>query len=433
MSKIRAKVWILIGTAGLVTAAASAQSQDNNATPPIAPPVTPPSQPVLTQPKVEPLKIERPRYSQNSGFSRPSGFTYQGPKNFSRPFNNGYMSNSEIRGVPYYPPRADPAAAPAAAPQGGSPGTSSVGASVKVSGVVGGNHRYSDARRAYAALRDPFSTRYPINESTHTVVAPDGRIITFTTSTPLIGYGSSYNRRRFDGWAALRYDSRRFRARAYLNNGMLYDPCRYSMYAPVEEIYLAPGVGTAEVFMTPTMTIEEHRAANSSVIPGSGVPPQADPDPAPLDLAIIALDAGHPEVAIPHVREHLMVTPDDMEVRRLLAICLILDKDLPQGLAELAGAYAQDPGLASAPVDIGKFKIRRAALTEATSRLIGYSKRGNSPLGYFGAAVIQQARGETAAARKMIELATQAGLDRDVTIAMAGALAGNPGSHAGTK
>lgn len=372
-------------------------------------------------PRVEPLKIERPRYSQYSGFTRPSAFTYQGPRNFTRP-------------GPAFFPRPPEAPDRSAGSTRRAPATpqSSVGLPAVDTVRMGASERVgpSYSRQSRTLYRDPFSTRYPIDQVTHTVVSNDGTIRTFTTTRPSDGYGRSYDRRHRGPWDLFRYDNGRFNARGYLNRYGLYDPFRTMYYQPFSQVYLGVGVGTAEVLYGPSYTVEEHRAANSGVIPGSQ--PAAAPDQ-PLSLieeVMIAFEAGHPEIAIPRIREHLMSNPDDAAAHRILALALLMDKDIPQGLAELAGSYKQDPGLASSPIDLDYFRIRGSALTETTGRVVAYSKRNSAPTGYFAAAVIQQARGEISIARKMLDLAIKAGLDQELSVALSGALSPQPAAAA---
>jgi hypothetical protein len=381
--------------------ALSSGASFGQSTPPPTAPSTPPVRPI----PVAPMPIT-PAYTPTfKGFQRPTGFTYQGPRYFSRPFNDGVRFNG------------DPAYKPPSRPGGGPHRDLQHGVMLPDVNRVG-----IGSGRGFVSSGDPFSTRYPIAESFHTVVDNSGRIRSFTTTAPLHGYASSYEMTGRNSWDLLRYESDRFRVRAIVNNGLVCSPCRPRAWSNegFEQVCVAPGVGIGDVLYGQTQTIEEHALSNGAAqtqAAPAGVPLSA------LEEAIIALDADRPEVATPRLREHLMSNPDDAEVRRLLGLALLMDGELPEGLAEMAGAYAADPGLAASPIDIKAYRIRGAALTEATSRLVGHAKRNGSAVGYFGAAVIHQARGDLASARRMMDLAIKGGLAPELASPMSGALA----------
>ncbi len=363
------------------------------------------SQPQVSQPTVAPMTIVPAQPVRGTGFSRPysTGFSYQGPRYFTRPFMDGVRFNGDPARKPKLKTRS-PMVEPLAGIPANTANLPTVSEPITTIGERG-------AWRGYSPVTDPFSTRYPITESFHTVVNSQGQITSFTTVNPVTGYARSYNDGSVNGWDVLRYNSDRFRMRAIIRNGFLYDPYRGMPRCCASGVYVAPGG-----------TIEDYLASMPEPVMDPQSTPVATP-PDPLEEAKIALGAGRAEMAVPRLRELRMANPDDMELRRILALTLVINRDVPQGIAELAGAYATDPGLAAVPVDYQAFNIRGSALTDATGRLVSYGKRNREPLAYFAAAVIQQARGELPTARKMLELSISAGLDRDLANAMSGALA----------
>jgi len=112
-------------------------------------------------------------------------------------------------------------------------------------------------------------------------------------------------------------------------------------------------------------------------------------------------------------REHLDAEPGDGIAMRELALALLEDERVPEGVALFRHAYEVDPSLARDPIDA------RALGPEAKDRLSGlvrrvaiYANQGESSSGWLAITVLIQAQGRDRVARMNLERAMRAGLDR---------------------
>lgn len=127
-------------------------------------------------------------------------------------------------------------------------------------------------------------------------------------------------------------------------------------------------------------------------------------------LALAFEDLGE---ATASYREHLDAEPGDGIAMRELALALLEDERVPEGVALLRHAYEVDPSLARDPIDA------RALGPEAKDRLSGlvrrvaiYANQGESSSGWLAITVLIQAQGRDRVARMNLERAMRAGLDR---------------------
>ncbi|QOJ00340.1 MAG: tetratricopeptide repeat protein [Phycisphaeraceae bacterium] len=169
-----------------------------------------------------------------------------------------------------------------------------------------------------------------------------------------------------------------------------------------------------------------------ALLPGVGpdqflkpAPPTAPPPPPPLsapEKARLAMKASRPAEAIAHWKDHLAKEPEDHAAARVLAFCLLENREVEDAVALLRAAYTKDPGLADAPMDESAAGVSPSRLRDAVTRVVPHAHKTNSPSSWLAAAVFMQAEGRNTTALQMLERARKAGLERDVADRLAVAL-----------
>lgn len=461
MTRAPDKIWCVFGFSRLgslkpavavlvsvgVACSALAQVKGNQPSMPTNPDVGPP---IVSRPVHRPLEITPGRSVTHRGFTKMSRVRYHGPTRFSHP---GRIDPDWNRRIDL--PMRDPTEPPSWG-RGSVVDPSWGGGFTPIDGRVPSIAEPSNpAVREFFGDRPGFTfwdrdDRYnPRWNSDHwrgsydrglinhgrsytrynRIVDSKGVIVTissFVGSTGACGISSPY---MHNPWDRLRFNGRDFRARSYFDRGHCFDPYRDAYIRPViSQEFSSEGITPAQVLYGQTMTLEQaalarvqEQAQNAASVAASPAEPPEPPEL--LDEALAAIAADLPEVAAPRLRSHLATNPDDTEARRLLALCMMMDSELPAGLVELHAAYMQDPGLASRPIDVRGLSLRGSTLTDTQTRAVNHAKRNNAPMGYFAAAILQQARGDIRTARRLLNLATDAGLDRELSVPLSAALA----------
>lgn len=147
-----------------------------------------------------------------------------------------------------------------------------------------------------------------------------------------------------------------------------------------------------------------------------GYQPQAQPTtppapPTPLDLADFALYEGRLDDAVTAYRDHLEKTPEDADAMRRLAIALIQNRKVKEGVALMSMAYDKDLSLVRKPIDTAIVPDGDRAFRDIIYQVVPFANSMKSASGYLAVTVIMQAEGRDAQALKLLRKAKDAGLD----------------------
>lgn len=140
-------------------------------------------------------------------------------------------------------------------------------------------------------------------------------------------------------------------------------------------------------------------------------PSQPSTPPTTLDLADSAMYDGRVDQAIAGYREHLAKMPEDTEAMRRLAIALILDKKIKEGVAILSVAYEKDVSLVRKPLDMNMIPDGERRFRDMLYQVVPFANSMRSASGYLAVAVIMQAEGRDDVALKNLKKAREAGLN----------------------
>ncbi len=161
-------------------------------------------------------------------------------------------------------------------------------------------------------------------------------------------------------------------------------------------------------------------------VPTNATPQQtateAPPPPAPIELITRLLAADNAEDAVRLAREALRADAENAELMRALAIALIEDKRLKEGIAVMGLAYQTAPNLAFAPLTSQPFAGDQRRMRDAVVRCVTYAHRSNSPSAWVTVTVLMQGEGRDEPARRMLERAQTKGLTDEVAVPLRQAL-----------
>lgn len=145
-----------------------------------------------------------------------------------------------------------------------------------------------------------------------------------------------------------------------------------------------------------------------------GVSTQIDESLLPtIERARLALERGKDADAIPFLNEHLAQSDDDTDAMRLLAAALLNTGKPHEGVALMMLAYVREPELAARPLSQSSLGGDAAMEARATAA-VAFANRQKTSSAYFVAAVLAQGAERFAVARRMLDRAHSAGLDRVV-------------------
>ena len=111
---------------------------------------------------------------------------------------------------------------------------------------------------------------------------------------------------------------------------------------------------------------------------------------------------------------HLKDSPDDAGVERLLAMALIDDRKVDQGVAVLLHAYSKQPQLAADAIEPRMLSGGELEHRRRFSVVMDYANRVKTGASYFAASVIAQSEGRFDIAGRMLDKAIATGLDKKV-------------------
>ena len=143
----------------------------------------------------------------------------------------------------------------------------------------------------------------------------------------------------------------------------------------------------------------------------------------PLEKAELALKGGDAADAVKQFKLHLRESPDDAGVERMLAIALIDDRKVDQGVAVLIHAYMKQPHLAQDALEPRTLSGGDLDHRHRFTQVMDYASRVKTGSSYFAAAVLAQSEGRFDTAKRMLERAIATGLDKKVAEEMKVALA----------
>ncbi len=143
----------------------------------------------------------------------------------------------------------------------------------------------------------------------------------------------------------------------------------------------------------------------------------------PLEKAEISLKSGDSADAVKQLKLHLKDSPDDAGVERLLAMALIDDRKVDQGVAVLLHAYMKQPQLAGDPVEPRMLSGGELEHRRRFTQVMDYANRVKTGSSYFAAAALAQSEGRFDTAKKMLDRAIATGLDKKVAEEMRVAIA----------
>ncbi len=161
-----------------------------------------------------------------------------------------------------------------------------------------------------------------------------------------------------------------------------------------------------------TSYVDPRLNATPSASPSSQAP---DEDATPAEWGRWRLMQGDLDEAIAELRRAIDDEPGDTASKRLLAIALMLDGRLADGVALLRSVYQEDPALAREPVDPAMFGPRaRRTLDRLVRQMAIYANARESASAWLAEAVLMQAQGRDRHALRMLDKARAHGLDEDL-------------------
>jgi hypothetical protein len=107
---------------------------------------------------------------------------------------------------------------------------------------------------------------------------------------------------------------------------------------------------------------------------------------------------------------------------RSLALALIQEKKIPEGVAVMAMAYDRDPGLANQPIQPASLGEGLSGLHHVLLAVVPYANRSSTASSWLTATVLMQAEGRDDAAQKMLKKSQDQGLNEKVGRALEAAL-----------
>tara|TARA_R110002072_G_scaffold150953_4_gene299826 strand:- start:34389 stop:36320 length:1932 start_codon:yes stop_codon:yes gene_type:complete len=141
------------------------------------------------------------------------------------------------------------------------------------------------------------------------------------------------------------------------------------------------------------------------------------PDAMPLsalEVARLEMSIGEPALALDAYQAHISAYPDDWAAVREMGIAKIRSGDRGDGIALVSYAYSMDPQLAYDPVPTSLFEDSARLQRDAVIDVVGWGHRNPSASVWLTTAVIMQTEGRDDQALRMIDRATEYGLDPDI-------------------
>lgn len=162
-------------------------------------------------------------------------------------------------------------------------------------------------------------------------------------------------------------------------------------------------------------------------VPGTTTQPTPENAPEPRELTLIeqadlAFLEGSSSDAVELYRDYLRNSPEDGQATRSLALALILDKNVKEGVAVMQMIYEKQPDLATKPVRAADFPEGKEGLRDMLLNVVSFANRTKSASGYLTEVVIMQAEGRNDHALRMLGKARNAGLNEETAKELENAL-----------
>lgn len=147
--------------------------------------------------------------------------------------------------------------------------------------------------------------------------------------------------------------------------------------------------------------------------PASTAQPAAEPPPPPTDAEIGAalLRSGDASGAVDKYRAYLRDHAADADAMRCLAIALLANGDPDQGVAMMSMAYRTSVALVDQPVADEMLFKSDADLRKAVVKAVNFANKIKSASSWLTVAVLMQAEGRKEHAGRMVDRASDLGLD----------------------
>lgn len=164
--------------------------------------------------------------------------------------------------------------------------------------------------------------------------------------------------------------------------------------------------------------IEGVQPGSSLAFPASAAAPAPAPEPpTTLEQARVFFEGGQVESAIEQYRRHLVVDREDFAAAAELGMVLIEAGRGDDGVAMISFAYSMDPALGSWPLS-DRILLDSKRWRKIVVRGVQHANRRDSASAWLAVAVLMQAEGRRDVARRMLDRATDRGLDATVAGAM---------------
>lgn len=181
-------------------------------------------------------------------------------------------------------------------------------------------------------------------------------------------------------------------------------------------VYGGPWYGT-DPFVTSGQT-----AASTALATGALATQTQPRELTPIELADLYWQEGRLDQSAAQFNEYLRSAPDDTDAMRYLAVLMIDQKRIEEGVAMLAMAYSKTPSLASRPLPASELPGGLNQMRKRVNTLSAHANRVKTGSAWLAMAVLVQSEGREEIARLLTERAGAAGLDETVKNEMLSAL-----------
>lgn len=140
--------------------------------------------------------------------------------------------------------------------------------------------------------------------------------------------------------------------------------------------------------------------------------------------AALLLRDGDVTGAIELLRAHVDAEEADAEAMRLLAVALLMDRQMCEAAALMSFAYEYDRSMVNRPLGGGNLPRGDRQLRDAVRQAVTYANAQETPSSWLLVTVLMQAEGRSFTAAAMLRKAVNAGLNEPVAKAFEAALRG---------
>ncbi len=182
-------------------------------------------------------------------------------------------------------------------------------------------------------------------------------------------------------------------------------------------VYSGPWYGT-----DPFVTQGQASAATPAAPAPAAAATQPTREPTLIERADEAWQLGRPDVAAGLLKEYLRAAPDDADALRYLALTLIDQRRVEEGVALMALAYEKLPQLASRPLPASAIPGGRDAMRKRVNAVSSLANQTRTASAWMTLAVLIQGEGRSDVARRILRRATAAGLSGSAAMELRAAM-----------